>query len=85
VSSPASHNRAPHSPAVARQRGRVGALTRSRASDDPDLIAARTELRTELLADYIARVVDEAPPLTAAQRERLVLVLRPQRQSGGAR
>ena len=69
-------NRAPHSPAVARQRGRVGALTRSRTPDDPDLIAARTELRTELLADYIRRVVEQAPPLSTEQRDRLARVLR---------
>lgn len=29
------------------------------------------------LADYIKRIVDEDPPLTAAQRDRLAALLRP--------
>ena len=29
-----------------------------------------------VLADYIKRVVDEAPPLTPAQRDRLAVLLR---------
>lgn len=59
------------------ERGRVAALSRSRTPDDPDLIAARRNLRAERLADYITRVVDAAPPLTAEQRDRLALLLRP--------
>ena len=59
------------------ERARVASLTRSRTPDDPDLIAARRTLRTERLADYIKRTVDAAPPLTAEQRDRLALLLRP--------
>jgi hypothetical protein len=59
------------------ERARVASLTRSRTPDDPDLIAARRNLRTERLADYIKRTVDAAPPLTAEQRDRLALLLRP--------
>jgi hypothetical protein len=33
--------------------------------------------RTPRLADYIKRVTDDAPPLTADQRDRLALLLRP--------
>ena len=58
------------------ERARVASLTRSRTPDDPDLLDARRKLRTERLADYIARTVDAAPPLTADQRDRLALLLR---------
>jgi len=59
------------------ERARVASLSRSRTPDDPDLIAARRNLRTERLAEYIKRTVDAAPPLTAEQRDRLALLLRP--------
>lgn len=58
------------------ERARVASLSRSRTPDDPDLIDARRNLRTERLAEHIARVVDEAPPLTTEQRDRLALLLR---------
>lgn len=61
-------------------RARVASLTRSRAADDPDLIAARQSLKAARLEDYIRRAVDVAPPLTAAQRARLALLL----QGGGS-
>lgn len=57
-------------------RARVAALSRDRQPDDPDLIDARRDLRAQRLADYIKRVVDTAPPLTPAQRDRLALLLR---------
>jgi hypothetical protein len=60
----------------AHQRARVASLTRSRKPDDPELVDARRNMRTERLADYIKRTVDAAPPLTAAQRDRLALLLR---------
>jgi hypothetical protein len=59
------------------ERARIAALTRSRSADDPDLVNARRNLKAERLADYITRVVDAAPPLTPAQRDRLALLLRP--------
>lgn len=58
------------------ERARVASLTRSRAADDPDLIEARRNLRAERLADHIAKVVAEAPPLTEAQKDRLAALLR---------
>ena len=59
-----------------RERARVAALSQSRDPDDPELADARRSLKTERLADYIGRVVDEAPPLTVEQRDRLALLLR---------
>ena len=58
------------------ERARIAGLSRDRAPDDPELVEARRNLKTERLADYIERVVDAAPPLTGGQRERLVTLLR---------
>lgn len=58
------------------ERARIASLSRSRAADDPELIDARRNLRAERLADYIRKTVDEAPPLTPAQRDRLSVLLR---------
>lgn len=57
------------------ERARVASLTRSRTADDPELVNARRNLKAERLADYILKTVDAAPPLTAAQRDRLALLL----------
>lgn len=58
------------------ERARVASLSRSRTPDDPDLIAARENLKAERLEVYIAKVVAAAPPLSPAQRDRLALLLR---------
>ncbi len=55
---------------------------------DPTNVEAITEKRRQLkaarLADHIARVVAEAPPLTKEQRDKLALLLRGSSDSGGA-
>lgn len=56
-------------------RGRVASLSRSRATDDPEFIDARRDLASEKIAQYIERVVADAPPLTDAQRSRLAALL----------
>lgn len=61
---------------VYHHRARIAGLSRDRSSDDPDLIAARLDLRAEKLAAHIAKVVAEAPPLTDEQRSRLAGLLR---------
>lgn len=66
---------------VLQERARVAAYSRSRSADDPDLVNARRNLKAELLADYIRKTVESAPPLTDEQRDRLALMLTP----GGAR
>lgn len=58
------------------ERARVAGLSRSRPADDPDLLNARRDLRAERLAEHIAKVVDDAPPLTPEQRDRLAVILR---------
>ncbi|GAB7004384.1 hypothetical protein JCM18899A_18570 [Nocardioides sp. AN3] len=59
------------------ERARIASLTRSRTPDDPELLDARRNLRAARLEEYIKRVVDEAPELTAEQRDRLASLLRP--------
>lgn len=62
------------------ERARVASLTRSRKSNDPELIEAKQRLRALKLEEYVTRVVAEAPPLTDEQRERIAGLLR----AGGA-
>lgn len=57
-------------------------------SDDPSMIAAaRADLTEAKIADYIERMLAEAPPLTDRQRNGLAELLRPVRRytTGGAR
>ena len=63
-------------PSWTSERARVASLSRSRTADDPDLVAARRNLKAARLAEYIERVVAEAPPLTIEQRNRLSVLLR---------
>ena len=59
------------------ERAKVAALSRSRSADDPELIEARRNLKAVKLAEYVTRVVSEAPPLTDEQLERVSALLRP--------
>ena len=57
-------------------RARVAALSRDRAPNDPDLQGARRDLRASMLAEHVAKVVAQAPPLSPAQRDRIAVLLR---------
>jgi hypothetical protein len=57
------------------ERARVAALTRSRWTDDSDLVAARRDLAAARLALYIEKTVAACPELTAEQVDRLSLLL----------
>lgn len=63
-------------PAVLSRRGRLNAMQRHHGADDPRVIELRRETRAEALARHVAKVVDEAPPLTAEQRNRIAALLR---------
>ena len=65
------------SKAAAHHRARIGALSRSRRHDDPELIEAKRGLLEAQAVAYIARVLAEAPPLTDEQRIRLAELFRP--------
>ncbi len=62
------------------RRARVATLNRDRIADDPELLTAYCALaearRTDQVRDYIRRVVDAAPPLTAEQRDKVAMLLR---------
>lgn len=57
------------------ERARVASLTRSRDSNDPELIEARRNLVAERLANHITTVVSTKPELTMEQRGRLAALL----------
>jgi hypothetical protein len=57
-------------------RARVAALSRDRKPTDPDLLAAKRDLRASRAEEYIERIVNQAPPLTADQRSRIAALLR---------
>jgi hypothetical protein len=57
------------------QRNKVAILTRHHP-DSPELVDARRDLAATKLEDYIKRVVDAAPPLTPAMRDKLYMLLR---------
>jgi hypothetical protein len=71
-------------PSWTHHRARYAALSRDRAPDDPELVAARQALaearqdpalRAERLAKAIRETVDAAPPLSDEQRTRLAALL----------
>jgi len=58
-----------------RDRARVAALSRDRTPDDPDLLAAKRDLRASRAEENIKRIVAEAPALSADQRSRIAAAL----------
>ena len=72
--------------AVHKARARYAGLARSRASGDPELIAAkaalvaaRKALESAQLNEYVDRVVAMAPPLKPAQRDIIAANIRAHR------
>ena len=65
------------SKAAAHHRAKIGALSRSRPADDPELVEAKRGLIEAQAAAYIEKVLAEAPPLTDEQRVRLAELFRP--------
>ena len=57
-------------------RARVAGLSHARSADDPELLAAKIDLKAARVEDYIRKVVDSAPPLTPSQRDRIAVLLR---------
>lgn len=67
-----------------KERARHNALRRYRGPEDPEVLTALRDLRAARAEDYVRRLVDEAPPLTDEQRDRLALLLRRRPGRAGA-
>ena len=65
------------------ERAKVASWSRNRPADDPELIEDRQNLKALKLEEYVRNVVDQAPPLTAEQADRIAALLRP--AGGGAK
>ena len=63
----------PEIPSVATARGRLAVSTRWHPKENHSDL--RRELAAAKLADYVARVVAEAPPLTEDQKHRIASLL----------
>lgn len=59
------------------ERGKLAAVTRHHGPDHPAVTEARRDLRAARAEEYIRKLVDEAPPLTAEQRAALAALLAP--------
>lgn len=67
---------------VAHHRARVGALSRSRTSNDPELIDAQVSLRAAALEESVRKAVEAAPPLPEDAKRRIAALLT---RGGGTR
>ena len=56
-------------------RGQLGAIRRHHPDRDDTSIAR--DLAASVIADYVAKIVDSAPPLTEEQCTRIAALLRP--------
>lgn len=64
-------------PVLHGSRGRVAALSRFRPADDPELVAARQDLKTSVLEQHIREAVNSWPALRPEQLDKLAVLLRP--------
>lgn len=58
-----------------RHRARIGALSRSRPADDPELLTERRLLRVQRLAEHVTNVLAEKPALTDEDRRTIAALL----------
>lgn len=59
-------------------RASLAGITRHRPNDVDAITAAKRELKAAVAENYIRRLVDDAPPLSPAQRARLAVLLQPE-------
>jgi hypothetical protein len=62
---------------VRRESARLAILTRYKGAGSPEVEEVRRNLAAAKLEQYIGRVVSAAPPLTNAQRDRVIRALTP--------
>lgn len=61
---------------ITKNRARLAGLMRGRPADDPEVEAARRDLRASVLEKHVADVIAQAPPLTDEQCDRIAGLLR---------
>jgi hypothetical protein len=61
---------------------RARAAGKRRQNPDADISGELRDMRAARAEDYIRDLVDSFPPLTVAQRDKLVAILRPSRAPG---
>ena len=66
-----------NTPELNKLRSHAAVTSRYRRRDDPERLEAWRDYKAAALEDYVARVVNEAPALTDAQRNRIASLLRP--------
>lgn len=69
------------SASVAHHRARIAGLSRDRAPNDPELVAAYSALRAARLHEQVVKI---APSLTRAQRQGIAAVLLDESRGGAA-
>jgi len=60
-------------------RGKLARRSRDLPPGHPEIVKLRTDLKVDRAAEYIQKLLDEAPTLDDAQRNRLAELLRPVR------
>ena len=56
-------------------RARIGALSRDRKHDDPELVGAKRDLAAQRLAEHVEQVLATAPRFTPERLGRIAAVL----------
>jgi|tagenome__1003787_1003787.scaffolds.fasta_scaffold20781461_2 hypothetical protein len=79
-----AENLVPRDPGWKSKRGELAARYRHHGADDEQVVSLSQEFAADALEDHIRRVVDQAPALSAAQRDRLAALLRAPSAGGGA-
>jgi hypothetical protein len=80
ASNPESGSPMPEASPVLSARGQVAALSRSRADDDPEYVAARQNLTALQLERHVRKVLANAPRPSDERLQRIAAIL----LSGGA-
>ena len=65
------------------ERARIGALSRSRPDDDPELVTARRNLAALQLERRVQKIIADWPELSEQQQQRIVTLLTAGARNGG--
>jgi hypothetical protein len=52
-------------------RARIAGLSRDRAAKDPELLDARAQLAVQNIINFVTKILEKAPPISAEQRQRI--------------